>query len=365
LALPANAGRFFVLDMAANPDVPLFEPYDSPVAGEPEMTRISRRSFNLGLGVSGAASLTGAGARRATADTWPSRPVTIIMPFAAGSGTDSMARALAAEFSEKLSGRFIVENRPGAGGNLGAAAVAKAAPDGYTLLFATNGPGAVNKLTYKEMQYDPERDFAPIVLVAEIPAIIAAGPQSPAKSLAELVAYAKANPEQVSIGNPGNGTLGHIVAVLVQRQAGIKLNNIPYRGSAPLTTDLLGGQVALASDLMATYAPLIAEGRLNGIALISKARNEAIPNVPTIKEVGINIEGSGWCSLLAPTGTPVEIIEKLNTITNAYLKTDKAKAQLKVLSMTAAGSTPQELKAFIAAEIAKWRPIVQEANISL
>jgi tripartite-type tricarboxylate transporter receptor subunit TctC len=330
------------------------------------MAKISRRSFNFKFGSwATAAGLTGFGARRATAETWPSRPVTIIMPFAAGSGTDSMARALASEFSEKLGGRFIVENRPGAGGNLGATAVAKAPPDGYTLLFATNGPGAVNKLTYKDMQYDPERDFAPIVLVAEIPAIVAAGPQSPASSFADIVAYAKAHPEQVSIGNPGNGTLGHIVAVLVQRQAGIKLNNIPYRGSAPLTSDLLGGQVALASDLMATYVPLIAEGRLNGIALISKARNEAIPNVPTIKEVGLNIEGSGWCSLLAPAGTPAEIVEKLNAIANAYLKTEKALAQLKALSMTAAGSTPQELKNFISAEIAKWRPIVQEANISL
>ena len=329
------------------------------------MAGISRRSFNRGLGALGAASLTALGARTSRADTWPSRPVTIIMPFAAGSGTDSMARALAAEFSEKLGARFIVENRPGAGGNIGAASVAKAAPDGYTLLFATNGPGAVNKLTYKDMPYDPERDFAPIVLVSEIPAIVAAGPQSPAKTFAELVTFAKANPDPINVGNPGNGTLGHIVAVLVQKQAGIKFNHIPYRGSAPLTSDLLGGQVALASDLMATYAPLIADGKLNGIALISKERYETIPNVPTIKEVGVNIEGGGWCSLLAPAGTPAEVIDKLNTITNAYLKTDKAKGQLKTLSMTAAGSTPEQLKAFIASEIAKWRPVIQEANISL
>jgi tripartite-type tricarboxylate transporter receptor subunit TctC len=329
------------------------------------MTQISRRTFNLGLSALGGAGLAGFAAARSRADTWPSRPVTIIMPFAAGSGTDSMARALATEFSERLGARFIVENRPGAGGNLGAAAVAKAAPDGYTLLFATNGPGAVNKLTYKDMPYDPERDFAPVVLVSEIPAIVAAGPQSPAKTFKELLDYTRKNPEPINVGNPGNGTLGHIVAVLVAKQAGIKLNHIPYRGSAPLTSDLLGGQVALASDLMATYAPLIADGKLNGIALISKERYETIPNVPTIKEVGVNIEGGGWCSVLAPAGTPAEIIDKLNAITNAYLKTDKAKATLKNLSMTAAGSTPEQLKAFIASEIAKWRPIVKEANISL
>jgi tripartite-type tricarboxylate transporter receptor subunit TctC len=330
------------------------------------MTTISRRSFNLALGSLCGAGLTGIGAGKSAADNWPSRPVTIVMPFAAGGGVDGLARALAVELSEKLGGRFIVENRAGAAGNIGGAAVARAEPDGYTLLIATNGPGAVNKLIYKDMQYDPERDLAPIGLVAEIPAIITAGPQSPVKTFSELVAYAKANPDKISFGSPGNGTLGHIIAVHVQRQAGIKMNHVPYRGSAPLTSDLLGGQVALAFDFMATYAALIAEGRLHGIAILSKERNDSVPNVPTIKELGVDgIEGSGWCALFAPTGTPAPIIDKVNTVTNAFIKSDKGTAQLKAFSMTAAGGTPQQLRAFVSAELAKWGPVVKEANISI
>jgi tripartite-type tricarboxylate transporter receptor subunit TctC len=288
------------------------------------------------------------------------------MPFAPGGGTDSLARAIAAELSEKMGARFIVENRTGAGGNIGGAAVAKAEPDGYTLLFATNGPGAINKLIYKDMQYDPERDLAPIGLVSEIPAIVAAGPQAPVKTFTELVSYAKANPGKLTFGSPGNGTLGHIIGVLVQQQAGIKLNHVPYRGSAPLTTDLLGGQVDLAMDFMATYVPLIDEGRVHGLALLSKARNDQLPKVPTIKEVGVNgIEGSGWCAMFAPAGTPAAIIEKINSAANAYIKTDKGKLQLKTFSMTPAGGTPQELKEFVAAELARWRPVIKEANISI
>jgi tripartite-type tricarboxylate transporter receptor subunit TctC len=329
------------------------------------VTKISRRSFNLSLALLGGAGLLKAGSSEALANNWPSRPVTIVMPFPPGGGSDALARALAVEFSEKIGGRFIVENRAGAGGNIGGAAVARAEPDGYTFLLATNGPGAVNKLIYKDMQYDPERDLAPIGLVSEIPAMISASPHAPVKTFAEMVAYAKANPGKLSFGSPGNGTLGHIIGVLVQLQTGIRLNHIPYRGSGPLTSDLLGGQVNLASDFMATYAALVNDGRLNGLAILSKARNDQVPNVPTIKEVGVSIEGSGWCALFAPVGTPADIIEKLNTLTNAFIKTDKGKAQLKGFSMTPAGGTPQELRDFVTAELAKWRPVIKEANITI
>jgi tripartite-type tricarboxylate transporter receptor subunit TctC len=329
------------------------------------VTTISRRSFNLALGSLCGAGLTGIGAGKA-ADNWPSRPVTIIMPFAPGGAVDGLARALAVELSEKLGGRFIVENRTGAGGNIGGAAVARAEPDGYTFLIATNGPGAVNKLIYKDMQYDPERDLAPIGLLSEIPALITAGPQAPVKTFAELVAYGKANPDKLTFGSPGNGTLGHIIAVLIQRETGIRMNHVPYRGSGPLTTDLLGGQVDLAFDFMATYAQLVNEGRLHGIAILSKERNDSVPNVPTIKEVGVKgIEGSGWCALFAPARTPPEIIEKINAIANAFIRSDKGKVQLKAFSMTPAVGTPQELRDFVSAELARWRPVIKEANISI
>jgi tripartite-type tricarboxylate transporter receptor subunit TctC len=328
------------------------------------MATMSRRSFNLAFASLSGVGLLGAGS--ALAQSWPNRPVTIVMPFAAGGGTDAFARAVAAELSETIGGRFVVENRSGAGGNIGGGAVAKAEPDGYTLLFGTNGPSAINKLIYKDMQYDPERDLAPIGLVAEIPAMVTAGPQSPVKSFTELVAYAKANPGKVTFGSPGNGTLGHIIGALVQQQTGIKLNHVPYRGSAPLTTDLMGGQVDLAMDFMATYAQLVADGRAHGLTILSKARNDQLPNVPTIKEVGITgVDGSGWCAMFAPTGTPAPIIEKINAATNAFIKSEKGKAQLKTLSMTPGGGTPQELKDFVSAELARWRPVIKEANISI
>lgn len=330
------------------------------------MATISRRSFNLALAALSGTGLVGTGARSARAQGWPARPVTIVMPFAAGGGTDAFARVVAAELSDKIGGRFIVENRSGAGGNIGGAAVAKAEPDGYTLLFGTNGPSAINKLIYKEMQYDPERDLAPIGLVAEIPAMVTAGPKAPVKTFAELVAYAKANPAKVTFGSPGNGTLGHIIGELVQQQTGIKLNHVPYRGSAPLTTDLMGGQVDLAMDFMVTYAQLVAEGRAHGLAILSKARNDQVPDVPTVKEVGIKgVDGSGWCAMFAPAGTPAQIVEKINSVTNAFIKSDKGKSQLKTLSMTPAGGTPQELRDFVSAELARWRPVIKEANISI
>ena len=331
------------------------------------MANISRRSFNLALASLSGTALLGAGPRRASAQSWPARPVTIVMPFAAGGGGDSLARAVAAELSEKIGGgRFIVENRTGAGGNIGGAAVAKAEPDGYTLLFASNGPGAVNKLIYKDLQYDPERDFVPVVHVCEVPLIIAASLSAPAKNLAELIAYAKANPSKLTFGSPGNGTLGHISAVLLQQQTGIKLNHVPYRGSAPLASDLMGGQIELAFDFLASYVQLVNEERLRGLAVGSKARNDLIGNVPTIAEAGVaGLEAGGWYALLAPTGTPAPIIEKINSVTNAYIKSDKGATQLRNLAMTAAGGPPEALKNFLSAEVAKWRPVIKEANISI
>lgn len=328
------------------------------------MTGVSRRSFSMGI-----AALSGFGlaaTRSAGAQNWPARPVTIVLPFAAGGGSDGLARAIAAELSEKIGGRFIVENRSGAGGNIGAASVAKAEPDGYTLLLATNGPGAVNKLIYKDLQYDPERDFAPVVLLSEIPVIIAASAQAPFKTLAELISYAKANPASLTVGSPGNGTLGHITGVLLQHRTGIKLNHVPYRGSAPLTSDLLGGQINLAVDFMATYAPLIADRRLQGLAISGDTRNDAIPDVPTVKQAGYpDLDAKGWCALLAPAQIPAAIVEKINAAANTYINSDKGKAQLKTLSMTPAGGTPGQLKDYIAAEIAKWKPVIKEANISI
>ncbi len=198
----------------------------------------------------------------AAAQGWPDRPVTFIVPFPAGSAIDSLSRAVANAASESLGKQFIVENRAGAGGNIGGAAAAKAPADGYTFLFGTPAPIAMNKLMYKGLPYDSDKDFTPVVLVAKSPLIITTKLDFPAKTFGELVAYAKQNPGKVNVGHPGNGTLGHITSELTQQFAGMKLTNVPYRGTSPLMTDLLGGQIDVAMDFMPTYVPLVLDKKI-------------------------------------------------------------------------------------------------------
>jgi tripartite-type tricarboxylate transporter receptor subunit TctC len=307
-----------------------------------------------------------AGPSVAWAQTWPSRPVTMILPFAAGGGTDLLARALAQDFGERFGQQFVVDNRTGAGGNVGAGAVAKAAPDGYTILFGTPGPLANNKLMYKNLPFDPEQVFTPIVLIAKSPLIIAAKMSLPVKDIKELTAYAKANPGTLNVGVPGNGTLGHITSLLLQKELGIRMTDVPYRGTALVVNDLLGGQVDLAMDFMPSYVPLVREGKVRALAVTTSQRSSDLPDVKTVQDVGFpGFEATAWYALAAPTGTPTEIIDKLNAATNAFLKSPKGQETLANLSMQAVGGSPADLKAFIASELQKWGPVVKEANIAM
>jgi tripartite-type tricarboxylate transporter receptor subunit TctC len=302
----------------------------------------------------------------AYAQGWPTRPVTLVVPFPAGGNADVLARALAAELSEQLGQQFIVDNRTGAGGNIGGAAVAKAAPDGYTLMFGTPGPIATNKLMYKSLPYDPEKDLTPVVLVAKSPLIIAANPSFPAKDLKELIAHAKANPAKVNAGNPGNGTLGHITSELLQQHTGTKMTHVPYRGTTPLTTDLLGGQIDIALDFMSTYIPLVKDGKIRALGVTSSERVAELPDVMTVQEAGFaGFEASAWYAIVAPAGTPADAIRKVNAVANDYLKSPKGKAQLTTFAMQAAGGTPEDLASYIKSELAKWGPIIKAANISM
>lgn len=302
----------------------------------------------------------------AWAQAWPSRPVTVILPFAAGGGTDLLARALAQDLGERFGQQFVVDNRAGAGGNLGAGAVAKAAPDGYTILFGTPGPLANNKLMYKDLSFDPEQAFTPIVLIAKSPLIIAAKASLPVKDLKELTAYAKANAGKLNVGIPGNGTLGHITSVLVQKELGISMTNVPYRGTALVVNDLLGGQVDLAMDFMPSYVPLAREGKIRALAVTTTQRSSDLPDVETVQDAGFRgFEATAWYALAAPAGTPNEIIDKLNAATNAFLKSPKGQDVLARLGMQAVGGAAADLKAFIASELQKWGPVVKEANISM
>lgn len=300
----------------------------------------------------------------ATAQSWPTRPVTLIVPFPAGGNTDILARAVAAALADGLGKQFVVDNRAGAGGNIGGLAVAKAQPDGYTLLFSTPGPVAQNRLMYKSMPYDPDRDLRPIVLIANSPLIVTARKDAPFKTLADLVAAAKAAPGKINAGIPGQGTLGHITSELLQVSAGVKFTNVPYRGTSPIITDLLGGQIDVAMDFMSSYVPLAQEGTIKALAITGAKRSAVLPDVPTVTETGVaSFEASAWYALMAPTGTPDEVVQAVNRVVNAWLRTDKARTVLASMSMEPNGGTPDDLKAYIASEVAKWGPVIKGANI--
>jgi tripartite-type tricarboxylate transporter receptor subunit TctC len=302
----------------------------------------------------------------AAAQEWPARPVTLVVPFPAGSAVDTLARAVANAAGESLGKQFIVDNRAGAGGNIGGAAVAKSAPDGYTLLFGTPAPIAMNRLMYKGLTYDSERDFTPVVLIAKSPLIIAAKLDFPAKTLAELVAYAKQNPGKVNVGVPGNGTLGHITSALFQQFAGVEMTNVPYRGSAPLITDLLSGQVDVAMDFMPTYVPQVAAGKIRALAVTTAQRAAQLPDVPTAQEAGFKgFEATAWYAIVAPAGTPRDIVGKMNSLVNDFLKSDKGKTVLEQNALQSVGGSPDDLKAFIASELAKWGPVIEAAKIAM
>jgi tripartite-type tricarboxylate transporter receptor subunit TctC len=324
--------------------------------------RITTLSLALGLAAAVAALATTSPGR---AQDWPTRSVTMVVPFTAGTTSDIIARALVDHMSRAIGQPVVIDNRGGAGGNIGGAVLAKAAPDGYTLMLATTGPAATNKLMYKNMSFDPQRDFAPIALIGKAPVIIVARQDGPAKTLEDLIDYARKNPDKLTVGLPGNGTLGHITSELLQSRTGIKLGQTQYRGSTPIITDLLGGHIDLGMDSMAAYVPQVKEGKLRALALAGGKRWASLPDVPTVSESGLpGFEASVWYALLAPAGTPEPIMSKLNAAANDFLRTSQAKEMFEQAGVEAAGGTPADLTKFIAEELQKWDPIIKGANIS-
>ena len=296
---------------------------------------------------------------------WPAREVKFVVPFASGTTSDILARAVAQHLAGVLGKPVIVDNQGGAGGNIGAAAVARAQPDGHTILFATTGPAATNKLMYKNLTFDPQRDLEPIVLIGKSPVIIVAAPAVPAKNLKELIDFLKANPDKLNAGYPGNGTLGHITGELFQQRAGVKMGGVQYRGSSAIISDLLGGHINVAMDSMAPYVGNVTEGSLRALAIAGTSRWAGLPDVPTVAESGLpGFEASVWYALLAPTGTPPDVVNKLNAAVNGFLATPATQELFGKLGVQGAGGTPANLKTFIADEITKWEPIVKGANIS-
>ena len=299
--------------------------------------------------------------RPLAAQSWPSRPITMVVSFAAGGPADGTARLIANELGEKLGQRVVIENKGGAGGNIGAASVVKAPPDGYTLLMMSSGPGAVNKLIYKSLPYDPFKDFAPVVLVANVPTIILVSPKLPAANLKDVVAYGKRHARELSVGNAGYGTGGHIAAVQFAGETGIEVTHVPYRGVGPMLTDVMSGQIGLG---FAGFVPQILN--MKAVAITAATRIKILPDVPTVREaIGLDIVGGAWYGIAAPVGTPPAVIGRINTIVNDFLKAAHGREQSESIGMQPLGGTPEDMTALMARDIERLGPIVRGANITM
>jgi tripartite-type tricarboxylate transporter receptor subunit TctC len=303
----------------------------------------------------------------AAAQSYPSRPVKIIIPFGPGGPTEFIIRLVADRLTGMLGQPFVIENRPGgAGGTIGAKSVAVAEADGYTLLFSSPGPLVTAAAVYKNLDYDPIKSFAPIAMLIYAPQMLVVHPALPARSVAELVTYAKANPGKVTFGSSGYGTQPHILGEMLKLAAGINIVHVPYRGAGQSVTDLLAGQVQMIFETTAILLPHVEGGRLRALAVATEARSPLLPEVPTTAESGYpKIIASFWSGLLAPAGTPAAIVEKLNAAANEILKSKEAQAGLARLGAEARIGAPRDFAAFLAAEMAKWAEVARIANIKV
>jgi tripartite-type tricarboxylate transporter receptor subunit TctC len=301
----------------------------------------------------------------AVADVYPSKPIRLIVPFPAGGPTDIVARPLAQQLSEILGKQVIVENVGGAGGIIGASTVARSAPDGYTLLMGTVGTNAINATLYKKLSYDPVKDFASVALVASAPILLVAHPSVPAASLKDLIALVKAKPGELSYGSAGNGTPGHLAGQLFKNMTQVEILHIPYKGSAPAITDLLGGQIQLMFDPIQSPLPHVKAGKLKALGVSSPGRSPLLPDVPAIAEAVPGYEALAWWGVLAPVGTPKEIVAKLNAEILKTVKMPFMKERLSQIGAEPLGSTPEQFDTHIKAEIGKWGALVRASGASV
>jgi tripartite-type tricarboxylate transporter receptor subunit TctC len=305
-----------------------------------------------------------AGAWQARAQDYPNRPITLVIPFAPGGSTSIVGRVIADKMSQLLGQGIVVDNRPGAGGTVGTKAVAKSEPDGYTILLGYTGTLAIGPSLYKDAGYDPRKSFAPIGLIGNAPSVLAVHPSFPANSVAELIAYARANPGKVNFGSAGVGSVNHITGEYFARSAGIKLVHIPYKGTGPALTDLLGGHIPMAlAPIPAVHANVTA-GLLRALAVTGKTRSGLMPDVPTISEAGLTgFEASLYYGLVAPAGTPHAAIERLSKALQAALVSDEVKKQLALDGTEISFGTPEEYAAFIDRDEKKWAELVKASGV--
>jgi tripartite-type tricarboxylate transporter receptor subunit TctC len=322
-------------------------------------------SYSRGLLLGAAALLaTVAGGQAANAQSYPTRPIQVIAPFAGGSASDVVLRIMLERMGKSIGQTFIVDNRPGAGGNIGTAAAAKAAADGYTLVMGSLGPMSANRTLYRELGYDPDKDFEPISLFAHFPNLIVINSKLPINSLAELVAYAKARPKQLNYGSVGVGSSQHLSGLYFEQVAGVELTHVPYRNIAQYIPDLISGAVPLGFQWLPNVNAALKTGDAKPLAVTISKRMTALPDVPTTAEAGVkNYETSGWLGLYAPRGTPKPIVTRLNQEIAAALKDPAVRDRFVEQGGEAIGSTPEELAKYAASETVKWRDIITKGGI--
>jgi tripartite-type tricarboxylate transporter receptor subunit TctC len=321
--------------------------------------KLPRRQF---LHLAASAAALPAVSRIARAQAYPSRPVRIIVAAAAGGPTDIIARLFGQWFSDRMGQRFIVENRAGGSNNIGTEAVVRSPADGYTLLLV-NAVNAINATLFDKLSYDFLRDIAPVAGIARVPNVMEVHPSLPVTTVPEFIAYAKANPGKVNFGSAGSGTSGHISCELFKMMTDVNMVHVPYRGSAPMLTDLLGGQVQVTIDNVAGSIDHIRTGRLRALAVTTATRWEGLPDTPTVGDFLPGFEASGWYGIGTPSKTPAEIVERLNIETNSALADPKIKARLSDLGFTVLAGSSSDFGRLVAEETEKWGKVIRAANI--
>ena len=306
-----------------------------------------------------------AGAPALAQSDYPSKSVRIVVPFAAGGTTDITARVIADELTKAMKQSVVVDNKGGAGGNIGAAEVARSAPDGYTFLMGTPGTQAINQFLYPKMPYDTAKDFAPVSFVVRVPNVLVVNPALGVKNIKELIALAKAKPGALSSGSPGNGTTGHLSTELFKTRAQIFVTHIPYRGSGPMLVDLMGGQVQMAIDNLPSAMPHIKAGKLIALGVTSDKASPQLPDTPPIASILPGYAAESWFVLMAPAGTPPAIVSRVSAEVDKILKKPEIIERFKGLGAEPVGGTPEQLGQFITAEMAKWSQVVKSSGAKI
>ena len=296
-------------------------------------------------------------------DSYPSRPIRLVVPFPPGGGTDTMSRVVANKLTETLKWTIVVDNRPGAGGNIGVDAAAKAPADGYTIVMGQTSNLAVNPTLYAKLPYDPVKDLAPITTVADAPLVLVVAASSKFKTLADVVAASKAKPGDVTFATPGNGTVAHLTGELFQRAAGIKLQHIPYKGSSQAITDLMGGTIDVFMASVPTAISHIKSGKMRALAVTSAKRSVSLPDVPSINDLGYKgFDANTWFGLAAPAGTPASVIARLNSEVNRVLQMPDVREKIRAEGGDILGGTPEAFGSLIKSDVVKWGKVVKDSG---